>query len=130
MANPSPASDDVEKGTWEGGSVADASGEVQDKPSKSPQAVTQPGFLGKLEMYMKKFEHQLVKYNVEARGLQRVEPQEDTSQDMDGLPPSISPLDFHQPCGSQYYPGDARTNSVCFELQGRSSLRCLWVITR
>lgn len=76
MATPSPTSADVEKGTGEGGSVAGASGEVQDKPSKSAQDVTQLGSLRKLEVYMKRFEHQLVKYNVEARGAQRVEPQE------------------------------------------------------
>ena len=81
MATPSPTSEDVEKGTKQNGRMADASGDGQGKPYENSQiALEQSGFLGKLDLYMKQFEHQLIKYNVEARGVQRVEPHETHSK--------------------------------------------------
>ncbi|KAL2041934.1 hypothetical protein N7G274_005122 [Stereocaulon virgatum] len=77
MATPSPISEDAEKGPQPSARPADSSGEVPNNPLEGPYATEErSGFLGKLESYTKRFEHQLVKYNVEARGVQRVEPQD------------------------------------------------------
>ena len=77
MATPSPTSEDVEKGPEQIARPADSSGEVPNNPLEGSYATEErSGFLGKLESYTKRFEHQLVKYNVEARGVQRVEPQD------------------------------------------------------
>ena len=76
MATPSPTLEDVEKGIEQDKKAADKS-QLGPEPIVDPQAVTKSsGFLGKFEVYTKKFERYLVQYNVEARGVQRVEPKD------------------------------------------------------
>ena len=79
MVTPSPP-EDVEKGLQQNTQVADADADAdlhiqaldgQDlaEPLAAPVTLS-----GKLGVQVKKFEHYLLKYNVEARGVQRVEP--------------------------------------------------------
>ena len=73
MATPSRTLEDVEKGTEQDENAADKS----PLGPKNNRAITKTsGFLGKFEVYAKKFERQLIHYNVEARGVQRVEPKD------------------------------------------------------
>lgn len=80
MATLSPTSADVEKGIEKGGLPVDTSSYksnhlAQAQSSKEP---TEPS--GRLGMYLSQFERQLIKYNLEARGVQRVEPHETQPQ--------------------------------------------------
>lgn len=60
---------DMEKAGPELGPVADATA-VEERPPAPP------GFMPKVKYYVREFEHALVKYNLEARGIQRVMPEE------------------------------------------------------
>ncbi len=80
MASPSPTSEDVERGIGQHGLVVDTSNHkskqlVLAHSSKEP---TEP--LGGLWLFLSQFERQLIKYNLEARGVQRVEPHETHAQ--------------------------------------------------
>ena len=80
MAIPSPMSGDVETGIENDGLAVNTSNHkskhlAQTQLSKEP---TEP--LGKLGIYLSQFERQLIKYNFEARGVQRVEPHETHAQ--------------------------------------------------
>ncbi|MCJ1272898.1 hypothetical protein MMC21_000687 [Puttea exsequens] len=73
--------DDVEKGRNHVSNTADenGNGNITNKDSK---AVTEPRHgLGKFGVYLNSFERQLVRYNLEARGVQRVEPHETHRKD-------------------------------------------------
>jgi len=74
MATLSPTSEDVEKGLEQDGRVANEA--ITDKPNPAEPLTAPTGLSGKLGLGLKKLEHQLLKYNVEARGVQRVEPSE------------------------------------------------------
>ena len=80
MINPSSTSEDVEIGTERNGLAVDAPNHeskylAQANSSKEPK---EP--LGRLGLYLSQFERQLIKYNLEARGVQRVEPHETHTQ--------------------------------------------------
>lgn len=60
---------DTEKGGPEFGPLADATAVEERPPAPS-------GFVPKVRYYVREFEHTLVKYNLEARGIQRVMPDE------------------------------------------------------
>lgn len=75
----SPENKDMERGQWGAGNEVFApicsrhtTGGTE-RPSNSPDP---SGKLGKFEVYMTKFERQLIKYNLEARGMQQVEAHE------------------------------------------------------
>ncbi|KAL9124005.1 MAG: hypothetical protein Q9217_006624 [Psora testacea] len=76
MASASPPTEDVENGTHEShimnASLQDVHGKAADElvPGKPLSSI------GKLAFYINRFEQYLIRYNLEARGLQRVEPQE------------------------------------------------------
>ena len=80
METPLPTLEDMEKGKEEDVLVVDTPSRkskqlAQAHSSKEP---TEP--LGRLGLYLSKFERQLIKYNLEARGVQRVEPHETHAQ--------------------------------------------------
>ena len=72
------ASEDIEKGPFSAGTLADGhdSPRVNDKPSDAEPLAAPTGFSGRFGSHLKGLEHYLLKYNVEARGVQRVEPEE------------------------------------------------------
>ncbi|KAL6714144.1 Vitamin B6 transporter [Lecanora helva] len=76
MATSSPASEDVEKAPRLGGNVVDEPDldQSSDQRNSSDPLAAPSGFSGKFGSRIKRFEHQLLKYNVEARGVQRVAP--------------------------------------------------------
>lgn len=75
MALPRTSVEDVEKGSERTRNGDNAHNETNFTAMPSAPAKG----LGKLEIYTKKFEHSLIKYNFEARGVQRVEPHETDS---------------------------------------------------
>ena len=76
MATSPPTSEDVERGIKKDGVAVDTSGHQSKSsiPAHSSKESTEP--FGRLGLYMSQFERQLIKYNLEARGVQRVEPHE------------------------------------------------------
>ena len=76
MATSSPTSEDVERGTENDGLAVDTSSRKlkQIAQTNSSKESTEP--LGRFGVYLSQFERQLIKYNLEARGVQRVEPHE------------------------------------------------------
>lgn len=80
MATPSPVSEDVEKGIEKNGMAVDKSSDGSKQLAQAPSSTEQTGTLGRLELYLSQFERQLIKYNLEARGVQRVEPHETHAQ--------------------------------------------------
>ena len=76
MVTYSPTSEDVEKTPMSSGETADEAdyGRPHDTPEDAEPLAAPPGFSGRLGSQIKRFEHQLLKYNVEARGVQRVQP--------------------------------------------------------
>ena len=75
MVSPSSTSEDMEKGMDDNGAAAEPS--HKSKPSVPLHSSKEPTeSLGRLGLYLSQFERQLIKYNLEARGLQRVEPHE------------------------------------------------------
>jgi len=76
MASPTPISEDIEKAPQQSRTAVDKPGSVFHK-AENPKAVVEPSSMtGKLGLYFNKFERQLIQYNLEARGVQRVEPHE------------------------------------------------------
>lgn len=71
---PSPTLQDVEKGFERDRRLADEP--TPDTAERTQPLGTSTGFSGAIGSSLKRFEHQLLKYNVEARGVQRVEPHE------------------------------------------------------
>ena len=76
MVTTSPTSEDVERGVENDGLASDTSRHTskhlaQVHSNKEPKET-----LGRLGVYLSQFERQLIKYNLEARGVQRVEPHE------------------------------------------------------
>ncbi|CAF9939003.1 hypothetical protein IMSHALPRED_001168 [Imshaugia aleurites] len=80
MVPPSPVSGDVEKGTQQDGTAADTSGDGSKPPAQAHSSRESIQPLGGLGLYMSQFERRLIKYNLEARGIQRVEPHETHAQ--------------------------------------------------
>lgn len=80
MATPSPVLEDVEKGVEKDGMGVDTTSDrsKQSGNAHSPSRPTEP--LGKLGLYLSQLERELIKYNLEARGVQRVEPHETHAQ--------------------------------------------------
>ena len=80
MATLSPTSEDVERGTDKDELPVNTSSHQSKHldQAHSSQETTEP--LGRLGVYLSQFERQLIKYNLEARGVQRVEPHETRSQ--------------------------------------------------
>ena len=80
MAIPSPASEDIEKAIGKDGLAVDATSHKSKhlEQAHASQDPVQP--LGRLGVYLSQFERQLIKYNLEARGVQRVEPHETHTQ--------------------------------------------------
>ena len=78
MTIPSSASGDVEKGVRLDGKLDDNDAQRRDPDiSYNVEPLAAPtGFSGKFGSRIKSFEHQLLKYNIEARGVQRVKPEE------------------------------------------------------
>ena len=78
MATLFQAPEDMEDGFMPKGTLADDHGspQVPDKPKDVEPLAAPAGFSGRFGSYIKTFEHYLLKYNVEARGVQRVEPEE------------------------------------------------------
>ena len=80
MATSSPIIEDVEKGTENDGMAVDTYSD-RSKQSTQTHSSTEPAEpLGTLGLYLSRFERQLIKYNLEARGVQRVEPHETHAQ--------------------------------------------------
>ena len=69
-------SKDLEEGRQQDGRVADKTSADHVQEESTEVIPTPIGFAGKFEMYTKKFERTLIEYNLEARGIQRVEPHE------------------------------------------------------
>ena len=80
MATPPPTSMDTEKAIDKDGMAVDTSSDrsTQFAQAHSSTEPTEP--LGRLGFYLSQFERQLIKYNLEARGVQRVEPHETHAQ--------------------------------------------------
>ena len=73
MPASSPVSDDVEKGPENGGGIADVSSPTETIYKADPLAAP-TSYSGRFSSRVKSLEHSLLKYNVEARGVQRVDP--------------------------------------------------------
>ena len=80
MAKPSPRSEDVEKGIETGGMTADTTSDGWKQSAKEHSSAEPTDPSGKLGLYLSQFERQLIKYNLEGRGVQRVEPHETHAQ--------------------------------------------------
>ena len=80
MANPSPISEDVERGIGEGETAVDTSCNRSKLSAQAHSSIEPKEPLGRLGLYLSQFEQQLIKYNFEARGVQRVEPHEAHAQ--------------------------------------------------
>ena len=80
MATPSPTSGDMEKVIERDGVAVDTPFDRSNQSARahSPTEPAEP--LGRLGLYLSQFERQLIKYNFEARGVQRVEPHETHAQ--------------------------------------------------
>ncbi|CAF9938978.1 MAG: hypothetical protein ALECFALPRED_007942 [Alectoria fallacina] len=80
MATPSPISEDLEKGIEKDGMAVDTSSDRSKHSARAPSSTEIAEPLGRLGLYLNQFERQLIKYNLEARGVQRVEPHETHAQ--------------------------------------------------
>ena len=76
MASPLPDSNDVEKGLHRNGRGSGKPGIRHAQEGSTEASPVSRGIGAKFEMYAKRFERQLIEYNLEARGIQRVEPHE------------------------------------------------------
>ena len=80
MATPSPIPEDVEKGLEQDRVAVDTSSDGLKQSAQAHSSTEPTGPLGGLGLYVSQFERQLIKYNLEARGIQRVEPHETHTQ--------------------------------------------------
>ena len=76
MAPSSPLTGDIERGSHETSLEDERKNRPNTKPELKSTAGMSAGFVGTLGLYVKKFERYLIRYNLEARGLQRVLPYE------------------------------------------------------
>ena len=78
MGTRSPASEDPEKGFQEDGGTTDVDKQdhVSDRPKPVQSLAAPTSSSGRFTSWVKRIENQLLKYNVEARGIQRVEPEQ------------------------------------------------------
>jgi len=78
MTTLSPASEDIEKACRPDGKTADKHDPCQspDKPNDVEPLAAPTGFSGRFGSHLKRLEQHLLKYNVESRGVQRVQPDE------------------------------------------------------
>ena len=80
MATPSPIPEDVERGVGEDGRTVETSCDRSKLSAQAHSSIEPKEPLGRLGLYLSQFEQQLIKYNFEARGVQRVEPHEAHAQ--------------------------------------------------
>ena len=80
MAIPSLISEDLETGIEKDGMAVDTSIDRLNQSAQAHASTEPTGSLGRLKLYWSQLERQLIKYNVEARGAQRVEPHETHAQ--------------------------------------------------
>ncbi|MCJ1229660.1 hypothetical protein MMC12_006329 [Toensbergia leucococca] len=76
MSNPSPELVDMEKGSLQVGRLEDDAYKKNDREGSIQSPIPSKNLGEKIVIYTKNFERQLVAYNFEARGIQRVEPHE------------------------------------------------------